>query len=144
VTIKNQGSGKAGSSRVHFYIDGSSRGYQDVQEIDAGTTATKTFTWVAEADSHAIKAVADSNNEVTESDETNNEKTVTLSVSLPPTPTPAPAPGTEPPEAPAEKPTPIPSPERGLWPDLLFVLAAVVLGGTAIIVILKSRQQQRD
>ncbi len=144
VTIKNQGSGGAGSSRVDFYIDGSSRGYQDVQEIDAGATATKTFTWTAEADSHAIKAVADSNNEVTESDETNNEKTVTLSVSLPPTPTPAPAPGTEPPEAPAGQPTPIPSPERGLWPDLLFVLAAVVLGGTAIIVILKSRQQQRD
>jgi len=142
VTVKNQGSGGAGSSRVDFYIDGSSRGYQGVQEIDAGATATKTFTWTAEADSHDIKAVADSDNEVTESDETNNEKTVTLPVSLPPTP--APAPGTEPPEAPAEKPTPIPSPERGLWPDLLFVLAAVVLGGTAIIVILKSRQQQRD
>ena len=142
VTIKNQGTSKAGSSRVHFYIDGSSRGYQSVPEIDAGATATKTFTWTAQAGSHAIKAIADSDNEVTESDETNNEKTVTFSVSLPPTPTPAPAPGTKPPAAPAGKPTPTPSPGRGIWPDLLFVIAAVILGGTAIVVILKSRQRQ--
>ena len=142
VTIKNQGISKAGSFRVHLYIDGSSRGYQAVQEIDADATATETFIWIAEADSHTIKAVADSDNKVTEIDETNNEKTVTFSISLPPAPTPAPASSTKPPEAPAGKPTPTPSPERGLWPDLLFVLVAVVLGGTAIIVILKSRRRE--
>ncbi len=91
VTIKNQGSGRADSSRVAYYIEGSPAVYQDVQEINAGALVTKTFTWTARAGSHEIKAIADSNNVVTESDETNNERTVTFSVSLPPAPTPAPA-----------------------------------------------------
>jgi len=84
VTIKNQGSGKADYSYVAYYIDGSSRGYHNVQEIDAGATVTKTFTWTAQAGSHTIKAVADSNQGVTESDETNNAQTVTFPIFLPP------------------------------------------------------------
>ncbi len=79
VTVKNQGNNRASPSRVDFYIDGSSRGSQEVPEIDAGATATKPFTWIAQAGSHAIKAVADGINYITESDETNNEKTVTFS-----------------------------------------------------------------
>jgi len=83
VTIKNKGSDRAGSSRVYFYIDGLSRGYQDVPELDADTTVTKTFMWTAQAGSYDIKAVADNNNEVSEGDETNNEKTLTFSILVP-------------------------------------------------------------
>jgi len=83
VTIKNQGYITARFSQVDFHIDGASRGYQDVPRIDAGAAVTKTFTWITRAGSHEIKAIADSNNVVTESDETNNEKTVTFSTATP-------------------------------------------------------------
>ena len=41
----------------------------------------KTFTWTAEAGSHAFKAVADSNEMVAENDETNNLKVLNLPLS---------------------------------------------------------------
>jgi subtilase family serine protease len=83
VTIKNQGSGRADSSRLTCYIDDVARGYQDVSVLDTGATATKTFTWGAEAGQHIIKAVADFSNQITESNETNNELTVTFSTLSP-------------------------------------------------------------
>ncbi|MFC1913652.1 CARDB domain-containing protein [Chloroflexota bacterium] len=83
ITIKNQGSGSAAASRVDFYIDGSSRGYQQVQRMDAGNSATITYTWIAKAGSHDTRAVADAENYVTESDEANNEKSVTFSTLAP-------------------------------------------------------------
>ncbi|MFC1915591.1 CARDB domain-containing protein [Chloroflexota bacterium] len=78
VKIKNQGTGSAGSSRVDFYIDDSSRGYQDVPRIDANETVTKVFTWVAKAGFHAIKAIVDKDDRILEFDETNNDKTVSF------------------------------------------------------------------
>ena len=78
VTIKNQGSGKAIRTRVYFYIDGFFKRYEDVQSIDAGGLVTKTFTWHAEAGSHTFRAVADGEEWIPESNENNNEKTVTI------------------------------------------------------------------
>jgi len=137
VTLKNQGSDRADSSRVYFYTDGSSRGYQDVQGIDVDATVTKTFTWTAQVGSHAIKAVADPDDTVTESDEDNNEKTVTFSVFLPPAPIPAPAttPSTKPQEAPAGETIPVRSPWKGLWPDLSLIFAAVIWVGASIMLL---------
>ncbi len=83
VTIANQGSGQAGFSRVHFYIDGVARGYHDIQQIGAGATGNTTFNWTAQEGSHAIKAIVDKDNWVTESDDGNNEKTVPF-LTLPP------------------------------------------------------------
>ncbi|MFC1982512.1 CARDB domain-containing protein [Chloroflexota bacterium] len=83
VVIKNQGGGEAPPSRVNFYINGTSRGYKEVQSIGAGANVTKTFTWTAQAGSHAIKAVADGANHVIESDETNNAKVATFSTIAP-------------------------------------------------------------
>ncbi len=142
ITIKNQGSGKADYSYVAYYINDTYLTSASVNPIDPGASANETLTWTAQAGPHAIKAVADSNNKIIESNETNNEKTITLPVVPLPASTPSPTPSTKPEEAPAEKPAPVPSPERGIWPDLLFVLAAVVLGGTAIIVILRSRRRR--
>ena len=79
VSVKNQGGTRANPSHVCFYIDGSLRGSKEVQGIDAGATMTNTFTWTAKTGSHTIKAVADSDSEVAESNETNNERTVTFS-----------------------------------------------------------------
>ena len=143
VTIKNHGGSRVGSSRVYFYIDGSSRGYQDVQEINAGATVTKTFTWNVQAGSHDIKAVADFNNEVSESDEANNAKTVTFSIFLSPAPTSTPAsvPTPTPTPTPAPKPTPKPMftpapaiPETGItwWVWLIAALGVISTTFTVI------------
>lgn len=80
VTIKNQGNFRAGRSYLAYYIDGSSRGYHDVPEIDAGATATRAFNWSVQTGSHTIKVVADMGNQVLESNEDNNEKAVNLSI----------------------------------------------------------------
>ena len=78
VKVKNQGSDMAGSFRVAYYVDGEIAGYQIIGQLDAGATMTESFSCTAAAGSHAIKIVADSSNQVTESDETNNVKTVNI------------------------------------------------------------------
>lgn len=83
ITIKNQGTSKSCSTNINFYIDGNSRGYQDVLSIDAGGTVTKTYTWAAKVGQHPVKATVDEANNVNESNEANNEQTVTFST-LPP------------------------------------------------------------
>lgn len=83
INIKNQGSSRSRYSNVNFFIDGNSRGYQDIAAIDPGSTLTKTYNWVAQSGQHAIKAVADEINHVNEADETNNELSLTFST-LPP------------------------------------------------------------
>ena len=79
VTIKNQGGGSAVASQVNYYVDGSQEGSDNVSSIPAGGTTTGTFIWNAESGNHTIKAVADYNDDVPESDETNNEKETTSS-----------------------------------------------------------------
>jgi subtilase family serine protease len=83
VTIKNQGNSGTRCSHVDLQIDGFSRSYQDVPRIDAGATVTKTFTWKAQAGTHNIKAIADVLNQVSESDETNNNKVVSYATAAP-------------------------------------------------------------
>ena len=83
ITIKNQGSSRSRFCNVNFYIDGNSRGSQDVAAIDPDSTVTRTYNWVALSGQHAIKAVVDETNNVNEGDETNNELALTFST-LPP------------------------------------------------------------
>jgi len=78
VTVMNQGAGDATDSRVELYIDKVKVGHKEFGDIDASDTAGATFTWKAEEGSHQIKAVIDTRDEVPESDETNNEKTITF------------------------------------------------------------------
>jgi len=143
VTIKNQGSDKADSSHVAYYIDDTYLTSASVSLIDPGATDNQTFTWTAQAGSHDIKAVVDQDNSVTESQESNNERTVTLSISPPPapTPTPAPTPSIKPPETTTEKSSPLPSLGKGIWLDLLFVLIVIVLIGTLVKAMAGSRQK---
>lgn len=83
ITIKNQGSSRARPNTVHLYIDGNSRGYQDITAIDPGGTVTRTHNWTALSGQHAIKAVVDDKNQVHEDNEANNELTSTFTT-LPP------------------------------------------------------------
>ena len=82
VTIKNQGSGSAGSSTVKYYVDGSYVGYDSVPALSAGSTSTQTFTWTANKCGNVqVKAVADANNAVDEgSNDGNNDRTETINV----------------------------------------------------------------
>jgi len=83
VRTKNQGTGDAGSFYVSYYVDGTFMGRDRVSGLSAGSSTTTSFTWTASEGSHQIRAVADSGNEVVESDEGNNERTETLSVICP-------------------------------------------------------------
>lgn len=96
MTIKNQGSGRAGYSQVAYYIDQAYLASASVSQLAAGATDNVAFTWTAQAGSHIIRAVVDPDNTLVESDKTNNEKTVTLSVS-PSVPTPSPTSSPKPP-----------------------------------------------
>ncbi|MBI2980540.1 MAG: hypothetical protein HYY41_06960 [Chloroflexi bacterium] len=83
VTVKNQGNDRALSSRLSFYVDGSFKSSQDIPMVLAGGVLTRPFTWTAEAGSHVIKIVADAENWVAESDESNNGLAVTV-LTVPP------------------------------------------------------------
>ncbi len=78
VTIKNQGTAQAGQNFLVCYADSNILATLTVNPLEAGTMATATFTWKADAGSHTIKAVADSTDAVSESDETNNTKTYNI------------------------------------------------------------------
>ena len=143
VTIRNQGTGNADNSTVAYYIDDAYLASASVNPIDSGATARETFLWTAQVGTHTIKAVADSNEQIAESDESNNEKAASFLISLPPAPTPepAPTPGTEPQTAPAEKPAPAPSPEQVIWPLFLVGFVVLGLGGMFIMILLRSRRE---
>ena len=83
VVLKNQGNAVSRTTNMELFIDGSSRGLQDIPAINPGGTATKTYNWVAIVGQHAIKAAADQLNHVKESNESNNERTVTFSTEAP-------------------------------------------------------------
>jgi len=83
ITIKNQGSLESNTAKLQFYIDGISRGSQDVAGIDPGGAITTTCNWIAMSGQHIVKAVIDESNNVKESDETNNELEMNFSTLLP-------------------------------------------------------------
>ena len=83
IAIKNQGNCQAGSSNVNLFINGSPKGYKSLPWIDAGDNITMTYTWVAQAGSHHLDASADFLDQVRESDETNNEKSLVYQTATP-------------------------------------------------------------
>jgi subtilase family serine protease len=72
IKTKNQGSENAGGFYVCYYVDGSYYDRDYVSSLSDGSTTTTSFTWTAECGNHAIKAIADCYNAVTESNEGNN------------------------------------------------------------------------
>ena len=80
-TIKNQGSGSSVANRVYFYLDGSTSQltYKNFGGLSSGATTDVIFTWNALANDHTFRAVVDRDNSIPESDETNNEQTITFS-----------------------------------------------------------------
>ncbi|HOW13486.1 PGF-pre-PGF domain-containing protein [Methanosarcina sp.] len=81
VTFANRGSGASGAFTAKCYINGRELYSYSLQGLEAGSNTSVTFNWVPAASGNLdIKAVVDTENQVSESDEGNNEKTESLSV----------------------------------------------------------------
>ncbi len=83
VTVKNQGDARSKTSSVSLFVNGMLKDEQVLTIIEAGSTVKKDFTWIAQEGSTVFRLVVDVNNIVAESDETNNEKSVTISSLVP-------------------------------------------------------------
>jgi len=74
VRVKNTGSEDAGSFNVSLAIDETQVPEQTVSSLAAGETTEIEYAWMpAELGGHALSATVDTNNDVSESDETNND-----------------------------------------------------------------------
>ncbi len=154
VTIKNQGSSKASYSYVAYYIERPRRWViqvayltsASVSPIEPGATVAKTFLWKAEVGLYIFKAIIDEEDQILESDESNNEKSTVplsiLSVFLPPAPTLelapspvplAPAPTLTPPAPPA------PAPSVLNWPLIGGIIAVTVILALLIFLLVRRR-----
>jgi len=82
--IKNVGQQSAGASKTEFLLDGATvLGLIDTPALGPGASATVSVNWYtasAKKGQHTIKATADKNNVVAESNESNNTATVTVSI----------------------------------------------------------------
>ena len=77
-TIINQGTYKSGSCYIDYYVDGAWIGNQYIEEIAPGETVSRTLPWTLAYDYQSFKIIVDKNNDVFESDESNNEKTAII------------------------------------------------------------------
>jgi subtilase family serine protease len=82
IVVKNQGNAKSKNTNINFYIDGYTRGTQDIAAINPSASLTKTYSWTALDGQHELKAVVDETNNNKESDETNNELIVTFATGV--------------------------------------------------------------
>ena len=81
VTVENDGTASAGSFKVKLYADAGLVGTQSVSSLAAGASTVVSFGWIpTEARTYSLRAVADAENAVAESNETNNEMTKSQSV----------------------------------------------------------------
>ena len=84
--IKNIGDGDAvGTFRVQRYFDGDPISHYDKDGLAAGATITTyfTYTWPSDYNQHTIKVIVDLYDDITESNEDNNERSESFSASSP-------------------------------------------------------------
>ncbi len=90
VYIRNQGdvdTSPWGPFDVQYYIDDSNLGEWIIDNIAAGTTISRQFTWDASAGNHTVSAYADHGGFIPESNENNNEREESFFVPCPDPPT---------------------------------------------------------
>ncbi|UCH89181.1 MAG: PKD domain-containing protein [Thermoplasmata archaeon] len=79
VNVTNSGNLNAANLEVAFYADGKKFASNRITVPSSGSNSTSVY-WQAADGSHDISVVLDPNNEIIESDETNNEASITVSV----------------------------------------------------------------
>ncbi len=79
-TVTNLGPGTVGSSEVRFIVDDSTDPFAvaETAELVPGNAEVVTVPWKTEAGSHTFRVVAEVRDDLDESDESNNELTVTF------------------------------------------------------------------
>ena len=80
VTIKNQGAGRSGRAVVNYFRDGSTDSFDwhRFDDIAAGESVTTQFTWYVTEGAHTFRAAADPHHDIVETDDSNNELTVSF------------------------------------------------------------------
>ena len=79
ITVENIGTGSTSSDfYVGLEIDGNYIGSQQVSGLSAGNSTEVSHSWDADAGTHTVKAVVDYYSEITESNETNDERSQAL------------------------------------------------------------------
>lgn len=80
ITLKNGGGKAAGPFKVQLEVDGDDKDEESLPGLDAGKTIDVTFDKVKlKKGDRSLEATADSKQQVSESNETNNSRTVTVS-----------------------------------------------------------------
>jgi uncharacterized repeat protein (TIGR01451 family) len=134
VKVENQGRDTAVAPSLTLYIDGSPLDSAEIPELDPGSQAAPAFTWKVQPGSHQISARVDTENTVSESNETNNDLSRTFKNQEPDTTATSLA-----------GPSGVPSGKQGLLGDFWWValLAAALLGVSAFVIALKSFKRDR-
>ena len=78
ITIKNAGTSQSESTHLECYINDVLQTSVPVTSISAGESAEVFFDWIAQPGENTFRAVADSADFITESNESNNEKSISL------------------------------------------------------------------
>jgi len=81
--VHNWGSADVATFTVAFYVDGSRTDTQ-VASLAAGDTVSATVAWSLSSGDHTIRVVVDPDGAISETDEANNEATITVSIAPPP------------------------------------------------------------
>jgi uncharacterized membrane protein len=79
-TVRNQGGYGASYFKVGFFVDGISK-ENKTTSVPNSSSATLQFSWTAASGSHTVRFTADTEDVITESDESNNQKESSISVS---------------------------------------------------------------
>jgi subtilase family serine protease len=83
VNIKNSGEGETSTFHVAYYIDDAFIESVQADMIRAGGIIVNSVKWQAQPGRHTIRAVADANDVVEETNEANNERSVNFTVTAP-------------------------------------------------------------
>jgi len=78
VAVKNLGETTAAATLITCYLDDTILDTEPVETLEPGIATTVAFTWTANGGSHTVKAIADVNGTLAETDETNNTGTYAL------------------------------------------------------------------
>ncbi len=131
---------------MNYYLDGEYLASGQVNSIEPDENTEETFsTWISQVGPHTIKVIIDEVNQVLESNEANNEKTVTFSIeNITPPSEQVPASSTQPPPKPARPaPVPLTPPEKDYKVPILFGIVVVIFGATLIFSLLRELRKRR-
>jgi hypothetical protein len=80
VVTKNKGSNNADGFYIYYYVDDSYYARDYISNLPASSGTVTFFNWTVHSGSHSIKAIADYYDDIGESNEDNNEKSITIEV----------------------------------------------------------------